>query len=710
MASGVSGSPASPRNGIRRNNSASAVHNFNPASVDATTKPNSSNSRSSGRASMDSFDRARFFRPSASDTIMSSSPPRLKSWHKKSSSSPSNILSPPLAPHGSPSVSVPGTPSLTALPSIPAVVIEDEVEPLDIRSSTRSQSISSTTSKFLSSSSSSSTSSSFTTGTGMGSSSMLFGRTSAASTPAGTPPTSPGLRAAATSNYSENPSPSTTPPSSPSLSFMTTWGRLPSLPRPSPMTPFRAARKVVTSVTAVGTGLLPSKEQLGSIPVAGRIIKHPVMDSTLNYIASKTVHRGSYTESKPILPEDIHYQKLNRKLVEQATTLATLAIEKEELSKTLDDEEGDDAFELYLAAISTLMHALPIETCDPLRREAFENQLRGFLQDHELDSADEDNTNEKQRRRRRRHRHRRHHDQATNLIDQHALVLTSTTPITDQTSSHKSRRRTRRHRRGRHDGRINTGSTLGDTIITTAVQSAIRLKQSPIPDVIKTCLRTSRTILSRVDQRFNLQERAWQLSKQSIEKAIELDEQYAIHEVMTETFFATVTGLVKAGIAYKETPGYMSLKALTGPSDMPDVLPMTTRPLAIQDSVTATLAKNPQGIKESSSTRSPTRRRRYSIIAEEAEEDIYQRERREEESDDEGSGHSSTSSSSCFTTSEEDGEESEGVENGLMHGKDLLTAAVTGSLPENYSEQVRQRMGLFMALKSAASMILSSPA
>ncbi|KAK3814127.1 MAG: hypothetical protein J3Q66DRAFT_257771, partial [Benniella sp.] len=98
--------------------------------------------------------------------------------------------------------------------------------------------------------------------------------------------------------------------------------------------------------------------------------------------------------------------------------------------------------------------------------------------------------------------------------------------------------------------------TLSETIVSTAVQSAIRLKQSPIPDVIKSCFHASRLVLSKMDERFHLKERAWRLSKQSIEKAIELDQQYAIHEVVTETLFATVTGLVKAGIAYKETPGY----------------------------------------------------------------------------------------------------------------------------------------------------------
>jgi hypothetical protein len=46
-------------------------------------------------------------------------------------------------------------------------------------------------------------------------------------------------------------------------------------------------------------------------------------------------------------------------MVQQAMTLAALAVQKEELSKSMDDEASDDAFELYLAALSTMLHALP---------------------------------------------------------------------------------------------------------------------------------------------------------------------------------------------------------------------------------------------------------------------------------------------------------------------------------------------------------------
>ncbi|KAG0334853.1 hypothetical protein BG004_000242, partial [Podila humilis] len=438
-------------------------------------------------------------------------------------------------------------------------------------------------------------------------------------------------------------------------SFLSSWhGRskamMPHLPRPSPLMPFHAARKVVTSVRSVGTGLIPSKEQLESFPVAGRILAHPVMDSTLHYIATK---RGLpwLDPRRVIKPEDLEYRKLNKRMIQQAMTLSVLAVQKEELSRAIEDEAGDDAFELYLASISTLMHALPIETCDPLRREAFIAQLRDFVDDHQglVEDPATPNIRSKKLRRHARRRQRHYSNQAMSLVQHHASLDTVTpgqpqqqplqpqlsrqqqrqqrqqkeqehralrqksqgdrkssatstiappsppnsavatsaaaaAKVTKSKRSSRSRRQSGRRHHHHHElsdddedlpeisgsvsslqnnaNNANNNGGLGDSIINTAVHSAIRLKQSPIPDVVKTCLRTSKVILSKVDERFHLQEKAWELSKQSIERAIELDEQYAIHEAVTETIFATVTGLVKAGIAYKETPSYRERRGM----------------------------------------------------------------------------------------------------------------------------------------------------
>ncbi|KAF8980099.1 hypothetical protein BGZ46_004626 [Entomortierella lignicola] len=602
---------------------------------------------------MDNYDRAKFLRSAPIETVAKTPIPK-KTRHKKSSSSPSLLLSPPLAPALGSSPSSLASVQSNSLASL--VSVETEVESLDLlqqdllHTSAEDSVVHTVKSTYASS--------------------LFFGRTtgSVSNTPAATPPASPALRAAAT-NSSVSPSPSTTPPSSPSPSFMATWHRLPSIPRPSPLMPFRAAKKVVTSVTSVGTGLLPSKEQLGSIPVAGRILKHPVMDSTLTYIASKTTHR-SKGDGKPISPEDIHYRKLNRKLVDQSITLSALAVEREEESKTMEDEAADDAFELYLAAIATLMHALPIETCDPLRREAFESQLRGFLNENHLDSDEDESP--KQLRRRRRRRHREHHDQASSLIHQF---------------SPQNEKSNRRRKRGRKNSDKGDSPTFSETIISTAVESAVRLKQSPIPDVIKTCFRASRMLIAKVDERFHLQEKAWQFSKVSIEKAIELDEQYSIHEILTETFFAAVTGLVKAGIAYKESPNYTTVK-LTSQQPHAQIEAPPVPPL-IHD---IPRSHNPQAILGNQTIMPASRR--YSIIQEVDEEDVMQDNGLE--FDDRGSD---SSSSSCFTSDDEDESLSESSRRSSEFRKNISN---------QYTERVRQRIGIMNALKDAATVFVGN--
>ncbi|KAF9428226.1 hypothetical protein BGZ94_003047 [Podila epigama] len=702
-----------PRSAIRRNHSMSAVQTS--ASPVSHSPPERQRTRVSGRISMDNYDRARFFRSSVSDTPLDSpvssslsySPPSSfgrKSRHKKSSSSPSIMSSPPLAPAPSPSWFVfPRTPTL-APSNAPEKEAEADVEPIGLTVEDETMSESSQAQGPIPTARS------------------FFGSTfSVGTTPAATPPASPALRAAPTkkSTSSENPS----PPPSPSL-LARSKAYIPSIPRPSPLMPFRAAQKVVSSVTSVGTGLLPSKEQLGSIPVAGRILRHPVMDSTLTYIASKTTRRGSNDQGggKAIAPEDVHYRKLNRKLVDQSMTLSALALEKEEQSKYVDDEAGDDAFELYLAAISTLMHALPIETCDPLRREALEAQLTNFLDDHQLWSLDKDeDPTEKNLRRLRRRRHRHHRDHASSLIDHYAPAIDSAGRYTqsstghsgpDQASAlpsslpdstrHHRHRHSQRRQRGGSGGHSNdtSGSSLGDTIINTAVESAIRLKQSPIPDVVRTCFRASRAILNKVDEKFHLQEKAWQISKQSIEKAMELDEQYAIHEVVSETFFATITGLVKAGIAYKETPSYATVRAtITPPIQNPSLL---TAPPSRRNHPQERPIRSGVG----SILPSILRGRRHSIIAEEdEEEDIVnsaQQSRASIENLREGESDGyDTDESSCFSS-----------ENQSMSS---AASSMSEELQENgtiemgqYANQVRQRIDLLIALKSASGLFFGN--
>lgn len=335
------------------------------------------------------------------------------------------------------------------------------------------------------------------------------------------------------------------------------------------------------------------------------------------------------------------------------------------------------------------------------------------------------------------------------------------------------------------------GTGIGDAIISTAVSSAIRLKQSPIPDVFKTCLRTSGRILHHVDERFHLQDRAWELSKQSIEKAIELDEQYAIHEVVTETVFATLTGLVKAGIAYKETPSYSDAKAAIADGSMdtmapnyglsslrpnhPQAVPKDSRnknhSKSTKKSSKSKLKDIPEEVVASAASRRSTLLairdrywRRNSVVVEEPVAPISSRTRRsrhsrrrvhveednssasEEDSDDRSSSSDSEDSdvsSSSISASNSDEEDSDNSTSDDSEDDDEevyeresrqheVRASVelneetlrsiprhgyvgTGRLPPAktlsatpYTDQVREKIGMFMALKGAASLVVGN--
>ncbi|KAG0308172.1 hypothetical protein BGZ98_008762 [Dissophora globulifera] len=548
-------------------------------------------------------------------------------------------------------------------------------------------------------------------------------------------------------------------------------------------------------------------------------------NSTLSYIATKASERGidlavltGGADPKTAIPSrDIPYRKLNKELIQVAVKLSVLAIQKEDQSAAMGDDASDDAFELYLASISAMLHALPCattilfspdETCDAFRRETFESQLYGFL-NSELENISEeylsDTSHSKQHRHQRRRRHREQHHRATALIRHHTVATNQ--PINDQhlyvqrqdrklrREQHtKQQRKLKKavqaqqlpiqaqghkykygrpfqhfnmaspvlsptqasclgskcscHRHQSHhtfsfptlefDNQTKTssnhsppgsvsGSGISDTIISTAVHSAIRLKQSPIPDAVKTCLRTSKNILHKVDERFHLQEKAWKLSKQSIEKAVELDEQYAIHRLVTETVFATLTGLVKAGIAYKETPSYgttrvTDIKVTENPNAVRVTSPQRRRHVYEQRrSKTRQYWAKSQGRDEpglfAANASGKKGRGALSAVTNsghrpnfEARWEASFSDSGDSDSDIATASISSSRISSC--TSSDDDETTEEDEKLLDFKQQTLlsfdlsrASPILSSVTPPCSEQVREKIDMMMALKGAASLI-----
>ncbi|KAJ3413925.1 hypothetical protein HDV05_007293 [Chytridiales sp. JEL 0842] len=101
--------------------------------------------------------------------------------------------------------------------------------------------------------------------------------------------------------------------------------------------------------------------------------------------------------------------------------------------------------------------------------------------------------------------------------------------------------------------------TLSSTLTSAAVQTAVRIKQSPIPDTLATLTSSTLTTYNRLDSAFNLQERIVGISQGLVKTGVVASG-------------IAASALIKAGIAYQVTPSYKDLLQQKA-TQLPDTLP-----------------------------------------------------------------------------------------------------------------------------------------
>jgi len=106
----------------------------------------------------------------------------------------------------------------------------------------------------------------------------------------------------------------------------------------------------------------------------------------------------------------------------------------------------------------------------------------------------------------------------------------------------------------------NRPTTLSEKVVQAAVAGAVALKQSPIPDVICSGVGFTLRKAQALDKYIGVQDLCWSVSKVGINKAIELDNQFNLHEKVSSALMTSATAVIKAGIAYKEASSYQDLK------------------------------------------------------------------------------------------------------------------------------------------------------
>ncbi|KAJ9054251.1 hypothetical protein DSO57_1016731 [Entomophthora muscae] len=106
-------------------------------------------------------------------------------------------------------------------------------------------------------------------------------------------------------------------------------------------------------------------------------------------------------------------------------------------------------------------------------------------------------------------------------------------------------------------------SSLSNKIVSAAVAGAVAFKQSPIPDILYSTFTFTAKKAQAIYKYIGVQSLCWEVSKVGLNKAIELDAQYNLHEKASAALMTSAIAFIKAGIAYKEASSYQDLKQRT---------------------------------------------------------------------------------------------------------------------------------------------------
>ncbi|CAG8623177.1 10077_t:CDS:2, partial [Acaulospora morrowiae] len=214
--------------------------------------------------------------------------------------------------------------------------------------------------------------------------------------------------------------------------------------------------------------------------------------------------------------------KIIRKKIDQAIAFSAYAVEEDH------QENSDCALDLYLMALENMLEALPIQA-DQSRRDAFKNKLREFMDRTGLTEEFMESKNPPSL------------SPASDQEEKKCECTSSTWSPTSQSIK---------------------DSGISKHIINAAITSAVALKQSPIPDAVSATVNYTMRKIKNIDEAYGLQDKAWEISRTGINLALEIDQQYNVHEKVGNALFTGLAAAMKAGIAYKDSPSYRELKKM----------------------------------------------------------------------------------------------------------------------------------------------------
>ncbi|KAL0075001.1 hypothetical protein J3Q64DRAFT_1667379 [Phycomyces blakesleeanus] len=233
--------------------------------------------------------------------------------------------------------------------------------------------------------------------------------------------------------------------------------------------------------------------------------------------ASFSAGYSAFYDSKPAVPLEV--ATIDKKQVEHALTLINVATEM--------DNTGNHemAIDLYLMGLDKMISSLPIES-NPAVKAALEQKLIEFAEAKNLNLSPPVPTNH--------HQHQHHHRNPARH---------SRTEEYDDNEEDEDRKQ-------------DTGAQFSSLIVNAAILGAVALKKSPLPDAISCVVNTAISGAQKVDENYQISKRTWDLAGRGVAKAIQIDRDYELHQMVSDAVCTSLTAAVKAGLAYVEAPGY----------------------------------------------------------------------------------------------------------------------------------------------------------
>ncbi|KAI8365143.1 hypothetical protein BD560DRAFT_372812 [Blakeslea trispora] len=214
--------------------------------------------------------------------------------------------------------------------------------------------------------------------------------------------------------------------------------------------------------------------------------------NTLSTIWKRASFSSAYIQEERPTPECSKEMLIDKKQIDHAATLINVATDMN------NSGHQQMAIDLYIMGLDKLIDALPLEA-SPTVKSSLERKLIEIQERHQL-----------------------------NLSTQQQLEEKADDPAQTQ---------------------------MAHLVVQAAILGAIALKKSPIPDAVTNVVNFAAVSVQSMDQKHQIRKRTWDFIASGVTKAIEVDRQYEIHQMVTGAVRTGLTAFVKAGMAYAETPG-----------------------------------------------------------------------------------------------------------------------------------------------------------